>query len=161
MLVVPGNRRLLRRRIKSAVARRIETGAMVYTDGKEQFFLAMVEPPKRVRTAQIPAREYIFVLDVSGSMAALDFKPTDRLGLANDVISRFITGRTDDRIGIVTHGGFANRVLHVLFDNDGTEDGAYFSHYNTAISRIDFTTDGTVRVRYLNRVEHLPPTLVT
>ena len=47
---------------------RIESGAMVYDDGKERFFLAMVEPPIRVATGQIPSREYIFVLDVSGSM---------------------------------------------------------------------------------------------
>ena len=34
----------------------------------ENFFLLMVQPPRRVSPAQIPPREYIFVLDVSGSM---------------------------------------------------------------------------------------------
>jgi len=46
----------------------IETGAMVYQDGKEKFFLVMMEPPKRVKRQEIPPREYVFVLDVSGSM---------------------------------------------------------------------------------------------
>ena len=36
--------------------------------GSENFFLAMVEPPKAVPTAQINPREYIFVVDISGSM---------------------------------------------------------------------------------------------
>ncbi|MFH2010122.1 MAG: VIT domain-containing protein [bacterium] len=47
---------------------KIETGVMTYNQGGERFFLMMMEPPTRVSTAQIPRREYIFVLDVSGSM---------------------------------------------------------------------------------------------
>jgi len=46
----------------------IESGAMLYDHGGEKFFLMMMEPPKRVQPQQIPGREYIFVLDVSGSM---------------------------------------------------------------------------------------------
>ncbi len=46
----------------------IETGAMTYQAGGEQFFLMMMEPPRRVRAREIPRREYIFVVDVSGSM---------------------------------------------------------------------------------------------
>lgn len=34
----------------------------------ENFFLAMLEPPQRVQTSAINPREYIFVVDVSGSM---------------------------------------------------------------------------------------------
>ncbi|MEI6091760.1 MAG: VIT domain-containing protein [bacterium] len=34
----------------------------------ENFFLLTVQPPKRIDPAYIPPREYIFVLDVSGSM---------------------------------------------------------------------------------------------
>ncbi len=51
---------------------RIESGLMLFRggDGKdaENFFLAMVEPPKAVPTALINPREYIFVVDISGSM---------------------------------------------------------------------------------------------
>ena len=35
---------------------------------EENFFLAMIEPPARVPSAAIVPREYVFVLDVSGSM---------------------------------------------------------------------------------------------
>jgi Ca-activated chloride channel family protein len=34
----------------------------------ENFFLAMVEPPKSVPSASISPRDYIFVVDISGSM---------------------------------------------------------------------------------------------
>jgi len=38
-------------------------------EGKaENFFLLMAQPPKEVKPANIPAREYIFIVDVSGSM---------------------------------------------------------------------------------------------
>ena len=35
---------------------------------RENFFALMMEPPRRPTAAQIPGREYIFLLDVSGSM---------------------------------------------------------------------------------------------
>lgn len=40
-------------------------------------------------------------VDISGSMAALDFDPSDRLDAAKDVISEFIEQREYDRIGVV------------------------------------------------------------
>lgn len=46
----------------------IQTGLLLYPDGDEGFFLLLVEPPMRVAPEQIPPREYLFVLDVSGSM---------------------------------------------------------------------------------------------
>lgn len=36
--------------------------------GGENFFMLMVQPPERYQPEEIPPREYIFVLDVSGSM---------------------------------------------------------------------------------------------
>jgi len=36
--------------------------------GGENFFLAVVEPPKAIAPAQISPREYVFVVDISGSM---------------------------------------------------------------------------------------------
>lgn len=52
----------------------VQTGLLLYPGQPgqpgqdENFFLLMVQPPRRVAPAQIPQREYIFVLDVSGSM---------------------------------------------------------------------------------------------
>ena len=49
----------------------IESGVMLYQGDKangENFFLAMVEPPKQVAAQTINPRDYIFVVDISGSM---------------------------------------------------------------------------------------------
>jgi len=47
---------------------RIESGLMLYRGEQENFFLALVEPPKAVPARQINPRDYIFVVDISGSM---------------------------------------------------------------------------------------------
>ena len=46
----------------------IGSGLLLYQGRDENFFLLMAEPPRAVATADIPPREYIFVVDVSGSM---------------------------------------------------------------------------------------------
>ena len=69
-------------------------------------------------------------------------------------------GESEVRAGIVGHGGFTNELLHELLGRNSLP-GVYFSHQNTAISRLDFEGDGAIRVRYLNRLNHLPPELVT
>src|SRR5262245_52383034 len=48
--------------------REIASGLLLYQGRDENFFLLMAEPPQIVQPDQIPPREYIFVLDVSGSM---------------------------------------------------------------------------------------------
>lgn len=46
-------------------------------------------------------------LDVSGSMAAEDFQPDNRLTVAKQVVSDFVAGRTGDRIGLTVFSGSA------------------------------------------------------
>lgn len=57
----------------------IEAGLLRFEDAGERFFLLQVEPPARPRAASIPPREYIFVLDVSGSMAGFPLDTTKAL----------------------------------------------------------------------------------
>jgi Ca-activated chloride channel homolog len=45
--------------------------------------------------------DIVLVLDISGSMAGLDFAPQNRLEAAKSVITHFISGRDFDRIGLV------------------------------------------------------------
>lgn len=45
----------------------IETG-MLLSKGDENFFLLMLQPPRRVEEKMVTMREYIYVVDVSGSM---------------------------------------------------------------------------------------------
>lgn len=66
----------------------------------------------------------------------------------------------DERIGLVSHGTFAENLVRALLGLP-PDHPAYFSHYNTAITRIDFLPDGFLFVRYLNRIQHLPPELIS
>jgi broad specificity phosphatase PhoE len=67
---------------------------------------------------------------------------------------------SQERIGIVTHGTFANHLIYAIFDQKPGRRLFYF-HYNTAITRIDFYKDGSLGLVYLNRIGHLPLELVT
>ncbi len=49
--------------------------------------------------------DILLALDVSGSMAAEDFQPQNRLEVAKDVLKDFVRGRPSDRIGLVVFGG--------------------------------------------------------
>lgn len=48
--------------------------------------------------------DILLALDISGSMAAEDFKP-NRLEIAKDVLIDFVRGRPSDRIGLIIFGG--------------------------------------------------------
>src|SRR5256885_13008813 len=45
--------------------------------------------------------DIVVALDVSGSMAAEDFQPRNRLEVAKEVVSDFVRRRPTDRIGLV------------------------------------------------------------
>lgn len=46
----------------------IDSGILLYQEKNENFFLLSVQPPKQIETPAIPPREYLFIIDVSGSM---------------------------------------------------------------------------------------------
>ena len=66
---------------------------------------------------------------------------------------------TEERIGIVSHGGFADSMIGALL-NLPFAPALRFSHNNGAISRVD-VTPGRVELRFLNRLDHLSAELVT
>ncbi len=61
------------------------------------------------------------VVDVSGSMEALDFSTRDRyrsrLDVVKDTFAKFIERRRDDLIGLVTFGGFATSRVPLTIDH--------------------------------------------
>lgn len=83
----------------------IESGLLLYEGEQENFFLAMVEPPAEVKPERIPPREYVFILDVSGSMHGfpLDTAKT----LLRDLIGRL---KPDDSFNVLLFSG-ANELL--------------------------------------------------
>ncbi|HZY18802.1 MAG TPA: VIT domain-containing protein [Ramlibacter sp.] len=84
---------------------RIESGVMLYRGPEENFFLAMVEPPKHVAPAAISPREYIFVVDISGSMHGFP------LDTAKAMLRNLIGGlKPSDRFNVLLFSG-SNRFL--------------------------------------------------
>jgi len=79
---------------------KIELGMMLY-DGKDgKYFLFMAQPPKRVAEADIPPREYVFIVDVSGSMHGFPLDVSKRL------MRNLILGlRHTDKFNVVLFSG--------------------------------------------------------
>jgi Ca-activated chloride channel family protein len=57
----------------------IGSGLLLYKGGEENFFLLMAQPPRSVDSDELPAREYIFVIDVSGSMYGFPLNTAKKL----------------------------------------------------------------------------------
>jgi len=66
----------------------------------ENFFLMMVQPPHRPATELIPPREYVFILDVSGSMIGYPLDVTKKL--MRDLLGRM---RPVDRFNVELFSG--------------------------------------------------------
>jgi Ca-activated chloride channel family protein len=58
---------------------KIQTGLLLSEGEKENFFVLMMQPPRRVTKANIPGREYIFIVDVSGSMYGFPLEISKKL----------------------------------------------------------------------------------
>ncbi len=78
----------------------IQSGLMLAQGESENHFLLMVQPPERVAPELIPPREYIFVVDVSGSMHGFPLDVSKRL-LA-DLITNL---RPTDRFNAILFAG--------------------------------------------------------
>jgi Ca-activated chloride channel family protein len=57
----------------------IQSGLSLYDSGGEKYFLLQVEPPARVAQTAIPPREFVFVVDVSGSMRGFPLETAKQL----------------------------------------------------------------------------------
>jgi Ca-activated chloride channel family protein len=80
--------------------KQIQSGLLLYQGEKENFFLLMTQPPEKVKTSEILPREYIFIVDVSGSMHGFP------LDTAKSLIRGLIgTLRSGDEFNIVFFAG--------------------------------------------------------
>lgn len=83
----------------------VQTGVLLLPGEKESFFLAMVQPPERVAPADRPRREYVFIVDVSGSMHGFPIET------AKTVMNGLLDGMgPDDTFNILCFSG-GNLVL--------------------------------------------------
>jgi Ca-activated chloride channel family protein len=89
----------------------IESGVLHFEDGKENFFVVMMEPPEKPKSSQIPAREYIFVLDVSGSMHGFP------LDTAKEVMKKLLGDlRSEDYFDVVLFAGQSARMSEKMME---------------------------------------------
>jgi Ca-activated chloride channel family protein len=78
----------------------IQSGLSLFEAGGEKFFLLQVEPPQRVPNELIPPREYVFIVDVSGSMTGFP------LETAKKVLRELIGGlRATDKFNVLLFSG--------------------------------------------------------
>jgi Ca-activated chloride channel family protein len=78
----------------------IETGVLTYDAGDEKFFLVQLEAPDLRNTPFIVPREYIFVLDVSGSMHGFP------LDISKKLMRNLLNGlRSHDKFNIMFFSG--------------------------------------------------------
>lgn len=78
----------------------IGSGLMLYDDGTDKYFLMMVEPQRDVKISQIPPRQYMFIVDVSGSMFGFPLEISKKL--VKDLISSL---RTTDTFNVLLFSG--------------------------------------------------------
>ncbi len=80
--------------------KQIQSGLLLYEHKDEKFFLMMVQPPKQVGNNDIPPREYIFIVDVSGSMHGFPIETSKTL-MRNLVINL----RPTDKFNVLLFAG--------------------------------------------------------
>lgn len=77
--------------------------------------------------------------------------------VANHLLQRF-GAREENNIVLVTHGAFGSRLLTTLL---GAPRHTRFSHFNGAISLLEWDEEGIIRVRYTNFTGHLGKEMIT
>ncbi len=78
----------------------INTGLITSQTDKENTFMLMIQPPERYEVEDTPPREYIFVLDVSGSMYGFP------LDTAKELIKNLVSGlRETDTFNLILFSG--------------------------------------------------------
>ncbi len=83
--------------------RSIESGLMLFKGEKENYFMLMAQPPRNVEIPSILPREFVFIVDVSGSMDGFPLEIADRL-----MDSLLNVLRPEDKFNIITFSGSSN-----------------------------------------------------
>jgi Ca-activated chloride channel family protein len=94
----------------------IAQGLLLYPGDKEGFFLTMVQPPRRPPTELIPPREYVFIVDVSGSM--MGFPLATAKQLMKNLLGRL---RPSDRFDVILFSGASQLYARTPVQASATE----------------------------------------
>lgn len=80
--------------------KQIQSGVLLFEDMNEKYFLAMIQPPQRVANDMIPPREYVFIVDVSGSMHGFP------LDISKELMRNLLTSlRSIDKFNVLLFAG--------------------------------------------------------
>lgn len=78
----------------------IQSGLLLYEGDKENYFLLMMQPPREITKKEIPGREYVFVVDVSGSMRGFP------LDISKKLLQNLIGNlKTTDKFNVLLFSG--------------------------------------------------------
>jgi Ca-activated chloride channel family protein len=90
---------------------KIESGLMLYEGKDENFFLLMVQPPQKILKEDIPLREYIFIVDVSGSMHGFPLDISKKL-MRNLIVNL----NPDDKFNVLLFSGTTGLLSETSLD---------------------------------------------
>ncbi len=79
---------------------RVQSGLLLYQGEKENFFLLINQPPARVEDDLVVLREYVFIVDVSGSMSGYPLNISKKL--LKDLIGRL---SPEERFNVILFAG--------------------------------------------------------
>jgi Ca-activated chloride channel homolog len=98
----------------------IESGLLLYPGKDENFFLMMMQPPKTLKPEDIPPREYIFIVDVSGSMIGYP------VGISKKLLRNLVVNlRPTDKFNMLFFAGSSEWLSDVSLDaNEANIDKA-------------------------------------
>jgi len=99
----------------------IQSGLLLYPGKEEKFFLLMLQPPEKVELDEVPPREYVFIVDVSGSMHG--FPLTVSKALIKEIIGDL---RGEDYFNILFFAGGSKTLSpHPLRATEGNKARAF------------------------------------
>lgn len=114
--------------------------------------VALLRPQeiKKENQENIKGIDIIVALDISGSMQAEDLKP-NRLTAAKEVIRKFVSGLTGDRVGLVIFAGTSFSQCPLTTDYEIIK--SFINQIEFQTIRIDGTAMGDAIVTSINRLE--------
>ncbi|BDS07688.1 inter-alpha-trypsin inhibitor domain-containing protein [Oceaniferula spumae] len=130
---------------------KVESGILLHQaeeKGGENFFLVDIEPPARVKPEHIPARDYLFVLDVSGSMNGFPLETARKLlvKLADQL-------RPTDTFNVLLFAGNSQTLSQrpLVASEDNIEKALSFMRYHSRRG-----SGGTELIKALKRAVNMP-----
>lgn len=116
------------------------------------FFILALARPQLLNYYNVESKkgiDILITLDISGSMASIDFKPKNRLEVAKEVIADFIRKRNTDRIGLVVFAGASYTKCPLTIDYEMLD---YFLKQTEIGELEDGTAIGMALASSVNRV---------